>query len=185
MEKQSDRNGKAIKGSSLQIRLAVKRRIFVSYHHGGDQAYYDHFSKVFGELYEVIFDNSLERAVDSDDPRYVMRRIRENYVTGSSCTVVLCGRNTWQRKYVDWEILATLEKQHGLIGICLPTAQVTNNGIIIPARLYDNIQSGYAIWVIWDTIIQSSRQLTNLIEMANSRFKTLIRNDRERKLRNG
>src|SRR5712671_172295 len=30
-------------------------------------------------------DNSVERRIDSDDVEYVMRRIRENYVTGSSC----------------------------------------------------------------------------------------------------
>jgi hypothetical protein len=45
----------------------VKHKIFVSYHHGGDQAYYDAFSKAFHDTYDVIFDNSLERKIDSDD----------------------------------------------------------------------------------------------------------------------
>jgi len=98
-----------IYGSGLRIpQQQTKRKIFISYHHGGDQAYYDAFSRVFGGIYDVIYDNSLERKVDSEDTTYVMRRIREHYVTGSSCTVVLVGRDTWGRKYVDWEILRDL-----------------------------------------------------------------------------
>src|SRR5688572_7832580 len=98
---------------------SVKRKIFVSYHHRGDQAYYDAFSKIFCDTYELVTDNSLERAVDSDSVDYVMRRIRETCITGSSCTIVLVGPQTWGRKYVDWEIMATLDKCHGLIGVQL------------------------------------------------------------------
>src|SRR5207253_16569 len=76
---------------------------------------------IFSASYDVITDNLLDRAVGSDDVEYVMRRIRENYITGSSCTLVLVGRDTWGRKYVDWEIDATLQKEHGLIGLQLPT----------------------------------------------------------------
>src|SRR5690349_7530115 len=100
----------------------IKRKVFVSYHHGGDQAYYEAFSKAFCDTYDVITDNSLERELDSENVDYVMRRIRENYISGSSCTIVLVGKDTWGRKYVDWEINATLEKEHGLIGVLLPTA---------------------------------------------------------------
>jgi hypothetical protein len=73
----------------------VKHKIFVSYHHDGDQTYYDAFSRTFHDTYDVIYDNSVERSIDSEDPVYVMRRIRENFITGSSCTVVLVGPNTW------------------------------------------------------------------------------------------
>lgn len=104
----------------------IKRKVFVSYHHSGDQAYYDAFSKAFCDTYDVITDNSLEREVDSENVDYVMRRIRENYISGSSCTIVLVGKDTWGRKYVDWEIKATLEKEHGLIGVRLPTAPVSS-----------------------------------------------------------
>jgi hypothetical protein len=102
----------------------VKRKVFISYHHAADQAYYDTFSRTFSNAYDVITDNSLIRGVESDVAEYIMRRIRENYITGSSCTVVLVGRDTWRRKYVDWEIDATLQKEHGLIGIQLPTLPI-------------------------------------------------------------
>lgn len=162
----------------------VRRKIFVSYHHGGDQGYYDLFSRTFGDTYDIIYDNSLERSIDSDDPAYVMRRIRENYITGSSCTIVLVGHKTSKRKYVDWEIMATLEKQHGLIGIHLPTARIENNLVIVPDRLHDNIQSGYALWVTWSAIIQNAQFLPEQINVANDRSMDLIRNDRDRMQRN-
>ena len=60
----------------------TKRKIFVSFHHGGDQNYYNEFSCVFSDKYDVIQDNSLARAIDSDDSEYVMRRIRENHISG-------------------------------------------------------------------------------------------------------
>jgi hypothetical protein len=46
---------------------AVKRSIFVSYHHGGDRAYDDAFSNLFADRYEIIRDNSVNREIDSDN----------------------------------------------------------------------------------------------------------------------
>ena len=57
--------------------LRIRRSVFASYHHGGDQSYYDSFSRVFHDTYEAIRDNSLERAIDSDNVDYVRRQIRE------------------------------------------------------------------------------------------------------------
>lgn len=176
---------KAILGLGLHNRLAVKPKIFVSYQHRGDQAYYDAFSQMFHDTYDVITDNSLERQIDSDNVDYVMRQIRENYITGSSCTIVLVGAATWGRKYVDWEIKATLDKSHGLVGVQLPTLQANQNGsVIVPGRLYDNIQSGYAIWVSWAAITANAQACTNYVKHANNRDKGLIINSRERRLRN-
>ena len=163
----------------------VKRKVFVSYHHGGDQVYYDAFSKAFCDTYDVITDNSLEREVDSENVDYVMRRIREDYISGSSCTIVLVGKETWGRKYVDWEIKATLEKEHGLIGVRLPTAPVSSdNKVTLPSRLHDNIVKGYALWKTLAEITTGTLACTQLIEQANSRDKKLIDNSRERRLRN-
>lgn len=173
-------------GNNSQSQPSVKPKVFVSYHHHGDQSYYDAFSKTFCATYDVITDNSLERRIDSEDVNYVIRRIREGYVTGSSCTIVLVGKDTWGRKYVDWEIQATLEKEHGLIGVQLPTAPITpQNTVIVPARLDDNVQSGYALWLSWQQITADAQACTQYIEQANARDKRLIVNTRERRLRNG
>jgi hypothetical protein len=173
-------------GAGLGIQATVKRKVFVSYHHGGDQAYYNAFSQAFHDTYEVITDNSLSRAIDSDDVDYVMRRIRENYVTGSSCTIVLVGADTHARKYVDWEIKATLDMSHGLIGVQLPSAPITaQNTVKVPDRLNDNIGSSYALWISWSAIMASAQACQYYIEAANAKDKRLIKNSRARRLRNG
>lgn len=164
----------------------VRRKVFISYHHGGDQAYYNKFSEVFHDRYEAVYDNSLDREVDSNDTDYVMRRIRENYINGTSCTVVLVGGQTHLRRYVDWEIKATLDASHGLIGLYLPTAARDNLGhILVPGRFLDNYNSGYAVWASWADIMNGTTKLSYLIEQANLRNKNLIDNSRVKRLRNG
>ncbi len=155
----------------------TKRKVFVSYHHRNDQEFYDEFSILFNDTYEVINDNSLDRVINSDNHDYVLRMIREKYITGSSCTIVLCGAETKNRKYVDWEIKATLDKGHGLIGVKLPTCTTFDQGgAIVPDRLYDNIQSGYAVCVDWESL--TVEYLKQCIELANSKSKKLINNSR-------
>jgi len=163
----------------------IKRKIFVSYHHAGDQAYYDAFAKFFADKYEVFFDKSLERAYESNNDEYVRFQIRNNDITGSSCTIVLCGALTHQRKYVDWEIKATLDKNHGLIGLWLPTLPLlANNGTEKPIRLQDNIDSGYARWMRWDDTL-TAENLKATIEAAINIPTSLIRNWRDLRQRNG
>jgi|TARA_B110000967_G_scaffold202236_1_gene240743 hypothetical protein len=165
---------------------AIKRKVFVSYHHGNDKPYYDAFINTFSNSYDVIHDNSVERAVDSTNTDYVIRRIRENFITGSSCTIVLCGPQTPWRKFVDWEIKATLDKQHGLIGVNLPTnPRNANNNYTVPDRLHDNIQSGFAVWVDWATFTQSQQSVQQHIELANSKSALLSNNSRALRQRNG
>jgi hypothetical protein len=158
-----------------------KRRIFVSYHHGRDRNYYDFFSRKFSEEYEVIHDNSVRREINSDNAEYVIRAIRERFINGSSCTIVLCGRDTPYRRFVDWEIKATLDDEDGLVAVILPDVrQGTNGYAVFPERLQDNIFSRYAPWISWDALIQSgAARLVSLIQYAISTKKSLIDNSRE------
>jgi hypothetical protein len=169
----------------IPLRPTVKRKVFVSYHHGGDQAYYDAFSATFHDGYEVLSDRSLERARNSDDPSYILRYIRENLLSGSSTIIVLCGLQTPARKYVDWEVQAALSQQTALVGIKLPTLPIVGNGCAKPARLQDNIGSGYAKWQWWENIINNPATLLQTIEDANKSDKRLIVNNRIRMSRNG
>lgn len=168
-----------------RIPVMTRRKVFLSYHHAGDQVYYDAFSKHFHDMYEAITDNSLERKIDSVDTNYIMRKIRESYLHGSSCTIVLCGANTWRRKYVDWEIYESLQQGMGLVGVWLPSLpQAQNGGTDKPTRLQDNIDSGYAVWTNWSDITSSPQALSAVIETANVRSSRLINNSRSRMLRN-
>jgi hypothetical protein len=95
-----------------KLAKAPKRKVFISYHHGNDQWAYDYFSKTYGEDLELFSDQSLDGKIRSNDTEYVNRAIREDYIVGSSITIVLCGSETGKRKYVDWEIRSTLHQKH-------------------------------------------------------------------------
>lgn len=165
--------------------MAVRRKVFVSYHHDADRAYYDAFVRLFSGTYNVVHDNSVDRPIGSEDADYVIRRIRENYLTGSTATIVLCGQYTWGRKYVDWEILASLNQRMGLLGLNLPTNLLNSNGkYSVPARLHDNIESGYAIWRSWNTVVRKPSSFSALVEAAIANDKGLIDNSRPKRLRN-
>lgn len=160
-------------------------RIFVSYHHRADRWYYEEFSRVFHDRLEVIEDCSVEREIDSEDPEYVHRAIRENCISGTSCTIVLCGAQTFGRKHVDWEIKTTLDKEHGLIAVRLPTNVGDGAGKwYVPDRLLDNIENGYALTTTWTEIHSTPALLTIKIAEARAREKRLIKNDRPMRGRN-
>jgi len=154
----------------------TKPRVFVSYHHANDQLYYNRFSQLFSNSYDILYDASVDRKIDSENAEYQIRRIREEYITGTSVTIVLCGAETYKRKFVDWEICATLNKQHALLGINLPTNPQNHNGkYVVSARLHENIQSGFAGWMQWD---ESPSVIITAITEAREKAKTtsLIRN---------
>ena len=161
-----------------------KRRVFVSYHHGGDQATFDHFCHQFCDTYDVFSDRSLDGRVRSNDSEYVGRRIREDFIFGSSVTIVLCGRETWKRKYVDWEIHSTLHYQHALLGIGLQSNPPGVDGkISVPSRLFDNWESGYAHWMSWT---DSAGSLAAALEAAIQKSSDIsrIKNSQPRMTRN-
>lgn len=170
------------------LNTQVKRKVFISYHHKDDQVWYDRFQKIFCNLYDCFTDRALNEPVRSDDSEYVHRKIREDFISGSSCTAVLCGANTFKRKYVDWEIHSTLHYGHGLLGILLPS--VHRSGTIwspgpasVPDRLYENIQSGYATYIDWTddpNVIRSAVEQS----ISNAKFTDRIRNAAPQMTRN-
>lgn len=162
-----------------------RRRVFVSYHHAADSGYYGYFLSLFAGAYEIVHDHSVDRIIESDDPDYVIRRIREDYLRGASVTIVLCGRNTFGRKYVDWEILASLNQEMGLVGLNLPTNLRTPDGNFpIPPRLYDSWFTGYASMVEWGTVVSNPDYLPYILESSLWRSRTLIDNGRSKRLIN-
>ncbi len=165
--------------------IPSKRKIFISFHHGNDQWAFDMFTRTFSEVYEVFYDQSLDGHVRSNDPEYVNRRIREDYIKGSSVTIVLCGSETGKRKYVDWEIHSTLHYEHALLGIALISAPRSSDGtVIVPSRLHANVVSGYAYFLFnWPA---DAISLKAGIEIAINRSKTtqLINNSLPKMERN-
>ncbi len=158
--------------------MATKRKVFVAYHHGGDQRAVDKFVKDFSEDLQVFTDHSVERAADSTDVDYLARVCRDR-ITGTSATIVMVGRQTGGRKFVDWEIMDTLRKEHGLVGMTVPGLDGGNAWV--PDRLSDNQKTGYAKWYRYPSSAAELRQILDQAYYADSR---LVDNSRSKRLSN-
>ena len=171
----------------------VRHKVFISYHHD-DQDEVEQFIETFDNERKVFIARALgigmeQDIIDSDDTDYVMGRIRELYLKDSTVTIVLIGKCTWARRYVDWEIQASLRSgetviPNGLLGIKLPS--YPKRGGQFPNRLNLNLKQSdeqedcYARWVEYPT---RKDTLANAIDAAfNRRFTHTkwIKNPRER-----
>ncbi len=136
-------------------RQEIKHKLFLS-HSYQDQEYRDRFEELFGHLFTIKSVPEGEIATD-DDATYIEKLIKGEYIDVVTVVVVLVGADTWSRKHVDWEIAAALRKKmdgfSGLLGICLPThpdyQKPQYKKDIVPLRLSDNVQSGYAPFHDW------------------------------------
>lgn len=173
----------------------IRRKVFISYHHV-DQDEVQEFIDTFDHDHNIFIRRALgvdmaDDIINSNNTDYVMRRIKYNYLGDSTVTIVLIGKCTWARRYVDWEIQASLRRgenitPNGLLGIVLPSAK---RNPICPQRLYLNIQGengdeGYACWYEYPS---RKDTLRNWIEDAfNSRTAraNLIQNPRKKFINN-
>lgn len=171
----------------------ARHRVFISYHHA-DQDEVEDFVQTFADERHVFIARALgvemeQDIIDSDDTQYVMRRIRELYLKDSTVTIVLIGRCTWARRYVDWEIQASLRHgetvtPNGLLGITLPSV-ANRSGKQPPDRLNLNLKGdgnadGYARWYKYPT---RKDTLANCIDdafRARTSRASLIENPREK-----
>lgn len=138
---------------------APRHNVFISHYHEQDQQYKDRFVRM---IENNIIDKSvnLGSIVDSNVPtETVLQRIREDYIAQVSVTIVLIGQCTWQRKYVDWEIGASLRATKtnprcGLLGILLPNHPDYDRSDYdlhrIPPRLADNCNGSDPFASIYD-----------------------------------
>lgn len=127
----------------------TKRRIFISFDH-------DDTTKVNGFLglrnimddFE-FYNHKLDHRIKSNDPNYVCRVIREEYLQPASVTVVLIGNNTAHSEWVRWEIEESLKQGKGILGIHLPDT----NGQVpqgIPSNSVGSWQPDkFPAWIEW------------------------------------
>jgi hypothetical protein len=109
-----------------------------------------------------------------------MQRIRSLYLRDSTVTIVLIGKCTWARRFVDWEVQASLRNPadgypNGVVAIQLWDSYKT-----LPNRVRLNVNSGYSKFYAYP---KSSASLENIINEAfDARFdkQNLIDNTRDR-----
>lgn len=128
------------------------RNVFLSFHQEDEieaNIWCRRFSAYFNDFRTLGLDefgDDFAEHINSNDSDYVMRQIREKAIAGTSCTIVLVGKCTWARRYVDWEIAATLRNfedsaRGALIGVQLPSAQ-QHGWSKLPPRLQMNATDG-------------------------------------------
>ena len=171
----------------------VRHKIFVSYHHQ-DQEEVDKFIRTFDHDRDVFIaravgsDETMDELINSDDDDYVMRRIREDHLSDSTVTLLFIGKDTWSRKFVDWELAASLHqgpvagKPNGVVAILSP--ELTE--VILPDRLAENLQTGYAKFYPYP---KNRAQLAKWVEEAyqareDEAKRKLVRNSRTKLKRN-
>ena len=120
----------------------IKRKVFISFFQK-DRAEVDAFIDRWATREGVFIPKALgvsynDDIIDSNNPEYVMAQIRAKYLGDSTVTVVLLGTCTHSRRYVDWEIKASLtqgeDPPNGLIGILLPLRK----SAYLPPRFMNN-----------------------------------------------
>lgn len=147
--------------------MANKHKVFISYHHANDEGYKKEFVETFGKIFDGFVDKSVS---DGDIDPYlntekIRQKIRDNFISEATVTIVLIGAETWKRKHVDWEISASIRKTEknprtGLIGILLPSYFDMSCNLktfdclpydkyTIPPRLSDNVDCGFAKIYEW------------------------------------
>lgn len=154
-------------------------KLFVSYHHDGDGHFYREFCRLIEGYYQPVQDSSVERTTGCTDAQLVVSNLRKNYLADTVCTVVLCGLQTAYRRFVDWEIKASLDLSHGLVAIILPENLPDWRGrYSFPERLSDNLESGYAECLHLVQLSRGIKLLGKQIEAARGRPAGLIKNSR-------
>lgn len=166
------------------------RKVFISYYHG-DQEAVNKFVRDFSDvcMFKTVGVQEGDFDFNSNDSQYIMRKIRENKLQDSTVTIVLVGNCTHSRRYVDWEVKASLQQgqslPNGLIAINLP--YMGNTGYL-PSRVSANVirdannkDIGYARYYTYPS---SKKQLKGWIEDAydaRTQRASLIKNPNELK----
>ena len=157
----------------------MSHKCFISYN-AADKAAVDTFCEKFSGTFIRRGLTMEDDIIDSTDTDYVMQRIRSLYLQDSTVTIVLIGKCTWARRFVDWEVQASLRNPsdgypNGVVAI-----QLWDSYNTLPDRVNSNVDSGYSKFYKYP---KSSTSLENMINEAfDARFnkQDLIVNPRER-----
>ena len=144
--------------------------VFVSYHHHNDQAYKSALIE-FGKSFGVFIDQSVDTGEISEhlSDEAIRVRIRDEYLRGSTVTILLAGTETKGRKHVDWELYSSMfdgtkNKKSGILVISLPTVDCfyfnAAHGNDEKQLIYADVNS----WVSIDSRAEQARRFPHLPE---------------------
>lgn len=164
------------------------RNCFLSYHHDYNQVYVKKLRQLKQGM--KVADYSLKEDISEYTDEEIYKVIR-NKMRACSVTIVLIGERTGHRKWIDWELWASLRayknsrnpkrsfRPKGLLAIYLPTASHS-----VPERLQANIDSGYAVSMRWKNIDRDLESKINYAIWKRDNASHEIKNNLERFERN-
>ena len=79
-----------------------KHKVFISRYHADEEEvskFIEYFCDEKGVFTKKIVGDDYDTTINSEDPDYIMRKIREDYLADSTVTLVLIGDETYKRKY--------------------------------------------------------------------------------------
>lgn len=126
-----------------------RRRIFISFDHADT----DQVNGFLG-LRQIMdgfefYNHKLDRRVNSTDPDYVARVIREEYIKPASVTVVLIGIRTADSAWVNWEIDESRRQGMGILGIRLKGTYGAIPAGVPPDAVGDWQPENFPAWIEW------------------------------------
>lgn len=113
-----------------------KHKVFISYYHHDDECYKDEIIR-WNER-EGLFEDFSVNDGDIDDTvlgaEQIRRMIRDQYIKDATVLILLCGRNTKKRKYIDWELHAAMydSEKNPKMGIVVINLPCSNNWLRAP-----------------------------------------------------
>lgn len=140
----------------------MAHKCFLSYNAADKDAVDDFVSKFSGSFIRRGLKME-DDIIDSNNTGYVMRRIRELYLKDSTVTIVLIGKCTWARRFVDWEVQASLRNPENGCPNGLVAIQLWESYKTLPNRVQLNVDSGYSAFYKYPS---SSKSLENIIDEA-------------------
>ena len=135
-----------------------------------------------------VSDHSLKKDIGHLTEETIYKHIRHK-MRNCSVTIVLIGARTGHRKWIDWELWASLRAYHnaqeplksfkpnGLLVVYLPTQKHS-----LPSRLMDNIESGYAVTMQWKDVQTDFEKMVELAYLNRDKLASSINNSRNRQV---
>ena len=159
--------------------MTTKHKCFISYH-GSDKMAVDSFIDKFGSGFIRRGMEMTDDIINSNDTDYVMKRIRELYLKDSTVTIVLIGKCTWARKYVDWEVQASLRQPANGLPNGLVAIQLWESYTTLPNRVNLNVDSGYANFYKYPKSQSGFESMIDEAFKARTNLANQIKNPRDR-----
>ena len=135
-----------------------RRKVFVSFH-DADSKWRRKFTKLMeGRIADYSVKGG-DISVKGRPIEDILREIREKHIANATVTVVLIGPCTWRRRFVDWEIHASIRctnanPRTGLVGIVLPChpeyGKASKDEHLLPPRLADNLDGDRPFARVYD-----------------------------------